>query len=49
MKSSGATSRVGYLKITDVSWTISVPITSPHHQTLLTGTEMAPETSVIFK
>jgi hypothetical protein len=28
-KSSGATSRVGYLHISDVSWTISVLITRP--------------------
>jgi hypothetical protein len=44
IKSSLVIIYVSWLKITDVSGTIFVP----HHQALMMGTEMVPETSVIF-
>jgi hypothetical protein len=50
IKSSRAISRVRWLKITDISGTISVR----HHRgygvimALMMGTEMVPETSVMF-
>jgi hypothetical protein len=44
IKYSRAISCVSWLKITDVSGTISVPIIIA----LMMGTEMIPETSVIF-
>jgi hypothetical protein len=46
IKISRAISRVSWLNITDISGTISVPII---RAVLMMGTDMGPETSVIFK